>query len=280
MQKNLYWTVEVHCPETAYEPVGALAFMHNATGTEQRDTGLLIYFRSRQAAEGFISSVNKIHAELKKAGLTGTIDCSIRPEETRNWNELWRSGLEPLEVGKNLVVLAPWHKYIGDRVGIVIEPGMAFGTGHHATTRVCLELIEELSVQYKDSMIDIGTGTGILAIAARKLGIKRVVAIDIDYEAIRVAKENAEKNHTEDIIFVHGPAYLIKECFSIVVANLTMHKIIENFEDIKKLLSQGGKMVLSGILEEQKQEFKSFLEFKGIKDYKIIKKDKWLGLLL
>ncbi len=280
MKKSYYWVIEIFCSSDIKEPVVAVAHEFNCSGIQFEDERVLVYFLDATAAEGFKARLQSLKNELKKLGFGGNLSYNYQKRDFQPWDEQWRASLKPVVVGKRLIVLTPWHKYTGERTRIVIEPGMAFGTGQHETTQICLEEIERLSAQPPDSLLDVGTGTGILAIAAIKLGIKKVVAIDIDHEAVRIARENAKLNKAGQIMFVQASPSAIKARFSTVVANLTLKSIKEVFKELKRLLEEGGKMILSGILIEQEPEVRSFLATEGISGYSMIKRGKWLGLTL
>ncbi|RMG67204.1 MAG: 50S ribosomal protein L11 methyltransferase [Nitrospirae bacterium] len=182
-------------------------------------------------------------------------------------------------MGDSLVVVAPWHKYSGDRIKIIIEPGMAFGTGHHGTTRMCLEEIEELARRGCRSLLDVGTGTGILAIAARKLGFTEVVGVDIDPEAVTIAVENARINGVEEVRFFCKPVREVEGSFDLIAANLTAQTIKDLMDDMLRHLKGDGFLILSGILSEQKEEIEELLRQRGISCLKVRELEGWLTFL-
>ncbi len=180
-------------------------------------------------------------------------EVSITEIADQDWMQKWKEGFEPVIVGARLIVAPSWKlpKSTEGRVVIEIDPGMAFGTGTHETTRMCLEAIE---ANWKGgSLLDVGTGTGILAIAAARLVPgSRVTAIDIDPQAVEVARENAEINRASTMIDIveGGPRDFAGRRFDMVVANLTAEVIIDLMADLVACLDGAGTLILSGILIE------------------------------
>ena len=184
-----------------------------------------------------------------------------RPIEETNWMEAWKKNYNPISVGDKLIVVPVWLESPSDqRIPIRIEPGMAFGTGTHPTTQLCLELMEDL-VQPGQPVIDIGSGSGILSIAALKLGASQALGVDIDPITIDSARQNAANNDISSglELGVGSVEEILSGAFSIrqaplVLANILAPVLIRLMEDgLLELLSPGGVLVLSGILEEQWQ---------------------------
>jgi ribosomal protein L11 methyltransferase len=205
-----------------------------------------------------------LEAEFSRLGLGDVGDFSISPVPEQDWMQKWKEGFEPVEVGERLIVAPSWKlpDDTNDRVVIQIDPGMAFGTGTHETTRLCLEAIERhWAGSSLLSLLDVGTGTGILAIAAAKLvpglepgfrpGVK-LVAIDVDPQAVEVARENTAINNVSDLIELNEgqPSDFRGHAFDVVVANLTAEVIVDLMSDLAACLAQRGLMILSGILSE------------------------------
>jgi ribosomal protein L11 methyltransferase len=171
-----------------------------------------------------------------------------------NWHESWRRFIKPRRVGKSFWVTPPWltaPKFRSRQV-ITIEPGLAFGTGTHATTRGCMEFLEQVIRSHSNrgfTALDIGTGAGILAIALVKLGVKRIWAIDNDPVALQVARENLQANGAKDKVHLSGVKLgSIGRRFSVVVANLTAETIVELAVAMEKRVEAKGFLILSGIL--------------------------------
>ena len=177
--------------------------------------------------------------------------------KAQNWHNSWKRFIKPRRVGKSFWVTPPWlepPKFRRRRV-ITIEPGMAFGTGTHATTRGCLEFLEVAADRLRDdkfTALDVGTGSGILAIALDKLGAREVWAIDNDPVALKVARENLIVNHAAEKVHLTGKNLsAIRKTFSLVVANLTAESILELAEDLERKVARKGFLILSGILQKK-----------------------------
>jgi ribosomal protein L11 methyltransferase len=176
---------------------------------------------------------------------------------SENWEHSWKRFIKPRRVGKSFWVTPPWlepPKFRHRRV-ITIEPGMAFGTGTHATTRGCMEYLESVADRLagkRFSALDVGTGSGILAIALALLGAAEIVAIDSDPVAIQVARENLHANGVAQRVRLSNarlPA--IRRRFDLVVANLTAETIIELADDLEKKVAAKKFLILSGILHQK-----------------------------
>jgi ribosomal protein L11 methyltransferase len=206
-------------------------------------------------------------------------DMDVREVENRDWLEEWKKNWQPVEVGRFLIA-PPWSEieHIHDRVVIRIEPGMAFGTGTHETTRLCLSAIEKYFGG--GSFLDVGTGTGILAIAAAKLfSGARIEACDTDVEAIAIARENAAANNvSERIEFRAGSVDQSTASFDLVCANLTAGVILALLPELLNVTC--GRLILSGILNEQIEAVTARLREYGVpENWEIMQDGEWVALI-
>ena len=191
-----------------------------------------------------------------QAGLTQSPPYTSTTVEEQNWVQLTQAQFEPIRVSKRLWIVPSWHEAPDpEAIVIILDPGMAFGTGSHPTTRLCLEWLER-SVTPGESLLDYGCGSGILAISAAKLGAARVIGVDIDTQAVEAARYNAERNavsaHFED------SAHEIKGQYDIVVANILSNPLKALAPAICGHVRPGGRLALSGILAEQAEELIAF----------------------
>jgi ribosomal protein L11 methyltransferase len=188
---------------------------------------------------------------LKQYGVTGI----IRRIGARNWNEEWEKSFQPVVVGEFCAIRAQFHDPVpGVRHELIITPKMSFGTGHHATTRLMLEAMERLDLRGR-RVLDFGTGTGVLAIMAEKLGAAEVVAIDHDEWSIANANENTAANGCSRIRVVMGDKVgNFPGGFDLILANINKHVIIDQLVALRQQLAPGGVILLSGLLEDDFEE--------------------------
>jgi ribosomal protein L11 methyltransferase len=173
-----------------------------------------------------------------------------------DWGEQWKKYFKPIRVCKNIVVKPTWERYAPESRDIVVEidPGMAFGTGQHASTRMCMEAIEDIIMKDRSitdwKVLDVGCGTGILGITAAKMGAQDVVCVDNDPKATEIAAENAVINSVADRLHIlKEDAIRIKEPRNLIIANLTAKLLLKMHAHLVRLLMPGGYMIISGIIE-------------------------------
>lgn len=259
----MYYALDVEIPEAEAEPLQGALDETGTLGLEVRDASLKlppgapvlpagrVQLRAWYGAEEDVEAAARRVREQFPEALARTE--AVEPED---WAETWKRHVRPVRAGR-VWVGPPWElEHRGDAAAaVVIEPGMAFGTGDHPTTALCLAALDEaLARRGAASVLDVGTGSGVLAIAARKLGASQVVGNDIDPAAIRIARENAEKNGAEGIDFSERPLERIAGGFDVVVANLFSGVICQLAPRLSARLSRGGELLVSGILEPQVEE--------------------------
>ena len=199
--------------------------------------------------------------------------------EHQNWNYVWESHFEPVSINDQLHILAPFHpkdKYQG--LIIEIEPKMSFGTGHHQTTFLMCEEISSLSLDGK-YVLDMGSGTGVLAILAEKCGAKEILAIDIESWSVENCEENAKRNNCRKIISMLGDIIEIKDkSFDVIIANINKNVLLGHLPSYSKCLNTSGILLLSGFFETDAEDLISaaFKENLVLKSKKI--KDGWAML--
>ena len=195
----------------------------------------------------------------------GALSLSVSSIREEDWANNWKQYFKPFRVGKRMVVKPTWEDWAGEPDDLIIEidPGMAFGTGTHETTALCIELIEQYYTGGK--LFDIGTGSGILAIAAALLGANDVYAIDIDEDAVRVARENVRQNGLDGKIRVEKGDLLkgVRGTYDFAVANILAPVICLLAAPLKPYLTPGGMFVCSGIIREMRDDVFSALTSAG-----------------
>ena len=199
----------------------------------------------------------------------------------QDWTESWKAAFRPFRLGEHMLVKPSWEQAQtrpGDHV-IEIDPGMAFGTGTHETTGMCVELIEEY-VKPGMKVIDIGTGTGILAIAAAHMGAKEVLATDLDPMAVKVAAENVEKNGFSGTITTRCGDLLeaVDETGEVVVANIIADVIKMLAAPVRAHIAPGGRFICSGIARERQDEVIEALNAAGYKNLDVREKGEWCAI--
>ena len=212
----------------------------------------------------------------------GTLQLETRSVNDQAWTDVWKKYFKPFHAGTHLVVKPTWEPFEPGPEDLVIEidPGMAFGSGTHETTGMCLSLLEE-TISGGEEIIDVGTGSGILAIGAALLGAGHVLAIDIDPDAVRVACENVNNNHVQDTVSVRQGNLLehVSAVCDICVANIISDVIISFAAPLMDHIRPGGLFICSGIVSSRGDEVAQALEAAG---YEILRREargEWVAFL-
>jgi len=230
--------------------------------TEQSD--LLIATLSTIGFEGFeegeknlkafIQATDLNEAALKEIAEKNHLSFERSVIEETNWNAVWESNFQPVVVDEFVAVRAHFHEPVkGIEHEIIITPKMSFGTGHHATTFMMMQQMREIDFKNK-TVFDFGTGTGVLAILAEKLGASEVVAVDIDDWSIENAKENIERNNCKRIHIRKADSAIMHRRFDIILANINKNVILDNLSVLSKQLIPPGVVLLSGLLKEDEDD--------------------------
>ena len=232
------------------------------------------------ALKTYLENLAEIFPELKKTTF------AIKEITGPDWEEEWKKYFHPFRVGKRIVIKPTWEIYEPADTDVVIEidPGMAFGTGQHASTMMCLEAMEEIissNSAFQLDVLDVGTGTGILGIAAAKFGAKRVLCIDIDAKAVEIACFNAALNRVGKNLTIRNKTISsLRRRFSLIMANLTAKLLIDLSNNLKRLLTPGGVLIISGIIEQNRQEIEDCFFSSSLGLRRMIKRQEWLCYIL
>jgi len=279
--KKPYLALSVRAPLSIRVILEALILDFQCSGIEEKEDGFLACFPEGSHRTDLQKIMNIGKDRVRESGILAEYEISVQEIPYRDWSVEWKDRFSPVETGEKLIIMAPWHTAKGKRIPVVIEPSMAFGTGDHPTTRLCLEAVEQCTGSlHADRLLDVGTGTGILAIAAAKLGFRYVTAIDSDPVAVEIARENFRRNNTTDIVVSGGLLNAVSGTFDVIVGNLTSETIKALFHDCVKRLSRGGTCIFSGILEEQKDDMLTFFREKGFQNIETRQCDGWCGMVI
>ena len=221
--------------------------------------------------------------EIISLGKEAGFNIYLNRLKAEDWENGWKKYYSTFNITDNIVVVPAWEDYDkkeGEKV-ITLDSGMAFGTGTHETTKMCVSYIEEC-VDENKKVLDIGTGSGILSIASALLGAKDITAIDIDELAVKIAKENVMINEMEDIITVKQGDLLkdIADKYDVVIANIVADIIKILIPDIRRFLNENGVFIISGIIKEREQEVYDFAIENGFKVESVSSQGGWSAMKL
>ena len=239
-----------------------------------------------EADDGFPLLFDRIRNSLSllqaAGGRFGSLRLETKTVNDEAWKDIWKKNFRPFHASGRIVIKPTWEDYEpapGERM-IEIDPGMAFGSGTHETTSMCLSLLEDV-IAGGESVIDVGTGSGILAIGAALLGAEKVLAVDIDPDAVRVAAENVIRNRVNDIVRVQHGNLLdrVDAVCDICVANIISDVIISFVAPLKEHISPGGLFICSGIVSSRAEEVRCALERAPYEILRRVDKGEWTAFL-
>lgn len=280
---SMRWAeISVDAALSAQDAVGDALLRAGCAGWEVRD--LLVppqitgYLPVDDRLEGRLEELQAALDALPACGVVGAgRELTLRTLEEADWATAWKAFFKPMRVGRRLVVTPPWESpdlSPGD-LPLVIDPGMAFGTGSHPTTQLCLCTLEDY-VRPGMGVADLGTGSGILAIAAVKLGAEMVAASDIDPLAVQIARENFAVNG----VSVSAGETLPPGSYDLVVANILADVIIVLADTLAEMVSPGGVLIASGIIDTRESDVRMTLEGAGFAPLEARHDGEWVALVL
>ena len=269
------------CSVLSREAVGVLFFENGCIGMEELESGLKAYFPAGDFSPERQQLLESSIGRLRELGFDAA-DLLIRRIPDADWGSKWREGFRPIRITPRLVVAPPWDvpcPSSGSETVITIMPRMAFGTGTHETTRLCLELLES-RIRPSEHILDLGTGSGILAIAAARWGAGWVLALDIDPDALDNAQENARANRVEDRVEIRlGSIEAIgNERFDRILANLDRTTIFSVLPALKTHAFPRTGLILSGILVEERDPVEKFVLKAGFRIEECRHQGEWIGM--
>ena len=245
---------------------------------------LRVFIRDEKSPEALSDIVTGMKNILQERGLSeseiGSFECKVIACQSQDWSKKWKEKWDITRVSDRIVVVPDWLEYcpVPDEIVIRMEPGCAFGTGTHSTTQLCMKAIEKY-MQKNAKVADIGTGSGILAICAKKFGAATVYGCDNDETVIDVAKENAVKNNVQ-CVFELNTADKLTDKYDFVLANI-LHNVLANIMgDLKTIMKDGAYMVLSGILDEKKKVVLEAVQKHGLELVEEMHQNQWVALIV
>lgn len=258
-----------------------------ATGiedAEQRE--LLIALLAAEGCEGFEEDGDTLQAFIPEADFMGSSIENILKEKSimyslttikeQNWNSVWESQFDPVIIDELAAIRASFHAPIPHvKFEIVITPKMSFGTGHHATTYMMITEMEKVDFTGK-KVFDFGTGTGVLAILAEKMGAVEVTGIDNDSWSIENAAENIAENGCSHIRILQKDEADMGDVFDVILANINKHILLSNMPVLAKQLAKGGTLILSGLLEEDEEDIIHSIVSQGLMHIRTVKRSRWI----
>ena len=287
-----FWQLTVPSSPDTSEGLTNFLWEQGALGVVEEESPLTpprlrAFFPDSASSTALVSSTQRYVAGLHALGFpaaSGAIEIAPLLEEA--WASAWQQSFPPHPVGRRLWIAPPWEKLDAPgRVSVIIEPGRAFGTGHHGSTEGCLALLDlVVGPRPAARALDIGIGTGILAIAAIKLGVERVVGLDLDPDALGAARANAARNGCSEQIELHleGPDTLRSDRspFPLMLANLLTHTHLALVGHYARLAAPGGALILGGMLEAEDPSVIAALEPAGFRLRERVVRDGWSALLV
>lgn len=272
--KEFYFELVVKS-KNALEFFKNFAFEMGVDAVEFKDD----FFIIRDSDENYINTIKFAFKEYKKSlekALNLKIDLTLQEEKKQNidWINEYKKGVKPIEIGE-IYIHPSWEKQKDGKLNLMIDPALAFGSGHHESTNMCLELIQNFKNGYKSSL-DVGCGSGILSIALAKFGLS-VSSCDTDEEAVLATKENALKNSVKIDEIWTGSVTNTDKTYDIVVANIIADIIVILKNDLIKSLNKGGTLILSGILDKYSDKIKA--EFCELELVQSLQKNDWMSFV-
>jgi ribosomal protein L11 methyltransferase len=238
---------------------------------EETETGISAYVQKQFWTADILKDIPILHSEVFQVSFTS------QEIEQINWNEAWESNFEPIEVDGKCRIRAPFHPATGTEFEIVIEPKMSFGTGHHETTFSMIKLLLEEDLKGK-TVLDMGSGTAVLAILAEKKGAVSIDAIDIDSWCYENGIENVQRNNCHQIRVLQGDASLLgAKKYDVIIANINRNILLQDIPKYVRNLNRNGKLFLSGFYQSDLKDIEAVCNENGLFFQGNLEKNKWIA---
>jgi ribosomal protein L11 methyltransferase len=284
-------SLSVWSPQVVQEPLANFLVEQTNRGVELKGNWIKAYCRQGEEARYCLKQLHRYYENLKQL-YPELPKLKVLQEDLQNedWAETWKTFFKPIRVGSSIVVKPSWESYesSANQVVIEIDPERAFGTGNHPSTALCIEMLEEVfgnvdptKVSSLATVLDVGTGSGILGIVAARQGAQRVLGLEIDPDALEAAQRNVDRNGVGEVMSVAlTPLDQVGQTFDLVVANLTATLLTYMAADLAGHVSAKGLLLLSGILAEQVEEVAKCFQARYFKVVENRAEEEWHAILL
>jgi ribosomal protein L11 methyltransferase len=281
--KKIYYQITIYIAESMFESLSIFMQNFNISGIVEENDSVKAYFKESDWNENIREDIEAHLNEYRKEMDFGDYEIIIDTIEEENWNKEWEESIEPIEVSKRIIIKPTWKEIgkIPGQIVIQIDPKMSFGTGHHETTRLCINALEK-HLQKDNTILDMGTGTGVIAIAAILLGAKNAFGIDNDEWCYENANENLNINNvTDKIRIILGDQKSIPDQkFDIITSNIDYNTNSELIAIYPKHLNEKGLIILSGLLIDDLDNMKQKIQSNGLKVIDETSENEWGCLVL
>jgi ribosomal protein L11 methyltransferase len=278
-REKFYYEVEIGFTKKTYDRILRIFYLAEVNSILEKENSFVLYFKENEK--------DKEDLILRSLIINDCYDenaYSLRKIKNQDWDKNWKKTIKPVFIKEKIIVYPSWFKKdmqkFKKRILIEIDPKMSFGTGHNETTQLMLELMCDFSDAKDKYVLDYGCGTGVLAIAAIKLGIKKAIAIDIDDDSIENAKEYLRINNVSDKIKLHKKDIfeIREENFDVIYANILRNVIEKNLCSIYEKLKTSGKLIISGVLADEESQISDSLRKNKFQIIDKRFKSEWLGI--
>lgn len=262
------------------EIITGLLWEFDISGINEEKDHLVVFAQENSSVDTL--KISSLLARLKEEKTINSFSVEENLLEDKNWNEEWEKGIQVVEVDERIVIKPSFRDYDQKegQIIITIDPKMSFGTGDHQTTQIMIKLTEKYLVPGV-SLIDVGSGTGILSITAVKLGAKDAIAVDIDEWCLMNGLENCRLNNVENVIDIRQCEIgdVEEKKFDLILANINKNILIEIKDEIRKRLSSSGTLILSGLLFSDENDIRNHYEPIGFRMIEKMQMKEWIGIV-
>jgi ribosomal protein L11 methyltransferase len=279
--EKAYVEVRIVSDEDLNEKLAGIMSQLGFEGFWEEGRTLRCYMSQERWTQAMLAEIDTVAKTVARASTSETPRLSVRTLPNQNWNEEWEKSIAPIHVTERIVITPSWHNYGAspDHIVITIDPKMSFGTGYHETTRLSIRLMEKYLTP-RMTLLDIGTGTGVLAIAGVKLGAGSAIGVDTDEWSYHNAQENIRANAVEDRVrVILGEISSVRDrTFDMIIANIQRSVLEPMLEEISSRLSTSGILILSGLVLPEREEMIHVLHRWRLGVVEELAENEWIAL--